>query len=258
MCIAAATFCAAMHPASAQVGWGASGDANQLTINFSVSVPVSITQVNGAPYSGQESMQTVQTLSDGTHLTQTGSKGPLTYRDSFGRVRTEQPMFPNQHGGLSFSMVQVADPVAGYLYVIDSLNQVVHRMAARASGPSKANSPNPTSKTLPDGTEITAESLGTSTMLGVSVIGTRITTTYPAGSRLGNDRPVTATSESWTSPQLGVLISSANSQPGGNVTTVMMKDFSIAEPDSSLFTVPAGYKVVDETGGFTVKITKQN
>jgi hypothetical protein len=182
----------------------------------------------------------------------------MTYRDSAGRVRTERPMFPNQNGGLNFTMVQVADPVAGYFYVIDSANQVAHRMVAQSSGPSKPNSPNPTSRTLPDGTEITVESLGTSTMLGVPVVGTKTTTTYPVGSRLGKDRPVTATNESWTSPRLGVLISSTNSQPAGSVTAMTMKDFNTAEPDPALFTVPSGYKIVDETGGFTIKVTKQN
>ncbi len=254
--IAATVLGSAALPVSAQVGWGASGNGSELTINVTASVPAQITQVTGAPYSGQTSSETVQTLPDGTHLTHQAARGVTTYRDSMGRVRTELPMFPNHPGGLSFTMVQVSDPVGGYFYVIDSVNQVVHRIVARSSGPSMPHSPSPASRTLPDGTEITVESLGTSTLLGVPVAGTKATTTYPAGSRLGNDRPVTATNEIWTSPQLGVVISSTNSQPGGNVNTMTMKNFSTAEPDPSLFAVPAGYKVVDETGGFTIKVTR--
>src|SRR5262249_41034701 len=143
-------------------------------------------------------------------------------------------------------------------YVIDSVNQVAHRMVAQSTGPSKPNSPSLGNRTLPNGTSMAVESLGTSTMLGVPVVGVKITTTYPVGSRLGNDRPVTATTESSTSPQLGLLISSTNSQPGGVVTTTTIKDFSTAEPSLALFTVPAGYKIVDETGAFTIKVTKQN
>jgi hypothetical protein len=178
----------------------------------------------------------------------------MTYRDSMGRVHTERSMFANQDW---FTLVQVADPVAGYFYVINPVSQVAHRMVAQSSGPSKPNSPSPKSRTRPDGTEITVESIGTSTILGVPVVGTKTTTTYPIGSRLGNDRPVAATNEYWTSPQLGVLISSTQSQPRGIVTTMTMKNLSTAEPDPALFTVPAGYKVVDETGEFTIKVTKQ-
>jgi len=37
-----------------------------------------------------------------------------------------------------------------------------------------------------------------------------------------------------------------------------MSDLSTAEPDAALFQIPAGYKIVDETGSFTftVALTK--
>jgi len=53
-----------------------------------------------------------------------------------------------------------------------------------------------------------------------------------------------------------VVLESQLSQPGGNVTTTKMKEFSAAEPDPAPFAVPVGYKVVDETGEFTCKVTK--
>jgi len=247
----------ATSPASAQIGWGASGNGNELTINMSAAVPVRIQQITGAPYSGQQNTESVQTLPDGTHLTRPSVDRGMTYRDSMGRVRIERPMFPNRQGGFNFTMVQVQDPVAGYFYVIDSANQVVHRMQAQTTGPARPAIPNLTNQTLKDGTEITVEPLGNSTISGVAVVGSKTTTTHPAGSRLGNDRPVTTTGETWWAPSLGLVMSSTTSQPGGNVSTMTMQNFSTAEPDPTLFAIPAGYKTVDETGGFTFKVTIQ-
>ena len=50
----AAMLIVAALPASAQIGWGASRNGNELTINITAAVPVQIQQITGAPYSGQE------------------------------------------------------------------------------------------------------------------------------------------------------------------------------------------------------------
>ncbi len=71
---------------------------------------------------------------------------------------------------------------------------------------------------------------------------------------LHNDRPVTTTSEHWESPQLQISVYSQSTSPQGTVTTITLKDLSVAEPDPSLLQVPPGYRVVDETGPFTVTI----
>src|SRR5262249_15354242 len=93
------------------------------------------------PYSGRESKESVQTLADGTHIT---TKDPLslnsamTYRDSQGRLRTERPMFPVPQGRKSpdgITLVEIQDPVAGYLYVLDSVNHVAHRVPIQPRKP---------------------------------------------------------------------------------------------------------------------------
>jgi hypothetical protein len=65
------------------------------------------------------------------------------------------------------------------------------------------------------------------------VTGTRNTFTYPVGSRIGNDQPVTTTSEDWVSPRLRINVYSQNTSYDGAVSTTTLKDFSIAEPDPS-------------------------
>src|SRR3954453_22683349 len=64
----------------------------------------------GKPFSATVTTRTTQTLSDGTHVSQTTTT--LQYRDAEGRVRTET----GQAGGSSFrqsKIITIRDPVAG-------------------------------------------------------------------------------------------------------------------------------------------------
>jgi hypothetical protein len=96
--------------------------------------PFSPPPVAGAPYSGEEVREDFQTLVDGTHITHQMPAGQKTWRDSQGRVRTERGMMggnPNRQGAPSFA--QISDPVAGYLYVLDDVSHVAHRVKAGAN-----------------------------------------------------------------------------------------------------------------------------
>jgi hypothetical protein len=96
--------------------------------------PFSPPAVTGAPYSGEEVRESFQTLVDGTHITHQMPAGQKTWRDSQGRVRTERGMMggnPNRQGAPTFA--QISDPVAGYLYVLDDVNHVAHRVKASAN-----------------------------------------------------------------------------------------------------------------------------
>jgi hypothetical protein len=61
--------------------------------------------------------------------------------------------------------------------------------------------------------------------------------------------------ENWRSVQYGLVLRSLNSGFNGDTTSIM-KDFSIEEPDPSLFQIPAGYQIVDEAGEFTITIPR--
>lgn len=252
-------------PAFAQFnGMSVSGNDSSATITINMSpIAVTVPCVTGAPYSGTPSFRSVQTLANGTHISRPASERETTRRDSAGRVRTERELFPPRPGApqlKSFVLVKVQDPVAGYAYVLDSVNQVAHRTAVKSqrAGPPFSPTPRVGTHTSPDGVVSVTESLGEQVMFGVAVVGTKTTTTYPAGSRLGNDRPVTSVNELWWSPQLGQAVMQTNTSPEGNVSTMSMSDLSTAEPDAALFQIPAGHNIVDETGSFTftVALTK--
>ena len=86
------------------------------------------------------------------------------------------------------------------------------------------------------------ESLGTQTINGISVQGTRITHTVPAGQE-GNDKPIVSTTERWYSPDLQIVVKSTRTDPRFGTVTYTVNNISKSEPASTLFTVPSDYTV---------------
>jgi hypothetical protein len=89
-----------------------------------------------------------------------------------------------------------------------------------------------------------SEDLGSQTMEGVIVSGVRTTHTIPAG-QIGNDRPITIVTEVWTSPDLKTVVYSKRSDPRMGEQTFHLTNIVRTEPNPSLFTVPADFKIVD-------------
>jgi hypothetical protein len=240
-------------------------------IGWSVSVggeAMAATAVTGAPYSAEEVTERVQTLADGTHITQPSVTVKI-YRDSEGRTRTERPTpgTPAQgqgQGGRTEAavFVMITDPVAHVMYTLSAADKVAHkrgmqapesRPAARASAPfgsavvgregpplRPSHEPNDVA-----GPKSTIEKLGRQDIEGVPLEGTRRTTTWPVGSR-GNDRAITAVSETWRSPELRVVVLSKDNDPIGGDSTRKLININRGEPDPSLFQPPADYTVVTQ------------
>jgi hypothetical protein len=109
------------------------------------------------------------------------------------------------------------------------------REAKREQAPSgaEAERPQPT---------VTTDDLGTDSLQGVPVTVAKTTTIVPAG-RSGNDAPITKTDETWTSPELKLVMKEQWNDPRTGERTVELVDFSRADPDSALFHAPKGYEV---------------
>jgi hypothetical protein len=88
--------------------------------------------------------------------------------------------------------------------------------------------------------EGTREDLGRQTIEGVNAAGTRTTWTIPAGA-IGNLQPIRIVSEQWMSPDLRILVLTKHSDPRTGENTYRLQNIVRAEPDRSLFTVPADY-----------------
>src|SRR5258708_7678047 len=83
---------------------------------------------------------------------------------------------------------------------------------------------------------------------GVHATGPRITTTMAAG-KMGNEQPILVTSERWYSPELKATVMTKHNDPWSGELKTQFTNVNTSEPDSSLFSVPGDYKVVDDKGG---------
>jgi hypothetical protein len=264
-------------------GGGFSGgpDGIKGDLTFNLTRPIQL--LANAPYSGDQKNESVQTLADGTHITRTMPvPTQKIWRDSQGRVRIEQAL---GGGGMANSthkvptLVQIEDPVAGYIYILDDINKVAHRVKAQVV-PQRSMEPM-TRRVAPveggggggrigsgvtgylgeRGAAVNArprlemlapEDLGTQMIDGVSAHGTRTTTVIPTGSQ-GNDGPITITGDSWFSPELNMTIRTVSNDPRSGIQTMGIANLTRNDPDPSLFMVPADYTTVDENGTFTIK-----
>ena len=101
--------------------------------------------------------------------------------------------------------------------------------------------------------EVTTEDLGSETMEGVPVTGTRTTRTIPAG-EIGNEKPIRIVTEVWTSPDLKTIVYSKRTDPRMGEQTFKLTNIVRAEPDASLFTVPADFKLTDGPQNFIYRV----
>lgn len=82
------------------------------------------------------------------------------------------------------------------------------------------------------------------TIDGLAVEGRQHTETIPAG-QIGNELPITITSEEWTSTDLKVLVLTKHNDPRTGESSYRLANVVRAEPDPSLFIVPPDYTVKD-------------
>lgn len=204
--------------------------------------------VTNAPFSAQVNRETVQVLSDGTRVDrkETGSIA----RDGVGRTREEitlSAIGPFAASGIVPRVVFIRDPAAGKNYILNENIKLamIHPAGANEQGrrmmKQKMNAgENPNVQTV---------SLGTKTIDGLTVQGTRRTRTIPAG-QIGNDKPIVITRDEWYSPDLQMVIASTRSDPRFGTTTFQLTNINRSEPPQSLFMVPQDYTV---TPGGTMK-----
>jgi hypothetical protein len=205
--------------------------------------------VSGAPYTGTEVSTRAQTLSNGTVISR--QEQTNFSRDSQGRVRSETTM--KHPDGTSSTHVTIHDPVAGVVHNIDTQRKTSNDMTLRTppagQGRGRDRGPGQAAagqrRTDPN---VLTEHLGSQTINGVQATGTRITRTIPAGAE-GNSLPIVSVHETWTSDDLKVPVMVKTSDPRFGTSQTQLTNIVRAEPDPSLFQVPAGYTVTKDRGG---------
>jgi hypothetical protein len=237
--------------------------------------------VKGAPYSATTNNESIQMLADGNRIVQTNT-GAVA-RDSQGRTRQDAalPAIGNLSAASAPHLVFIQDPVAGTSYTLNLTDKTAWKNPtppAGAVGPGAAvggqtffmQTRDVAAPLPPPGPPMIAmaehlvrdeqspantESLGSQTMEGVSANGVRTTRIIPAG-QIGNDRPISVVTEVWTSTDLKTIVSSKRNDPRMGEQTFRLTNIVRAEPDPSLFTVPADFKIID--GGPRTIIYRRN
>jgi hypothetical protein len=242
--------------------------------------------VQGAPYSATITNESIQTLADGNRIIQNNNGS--TARDSEGRTRQDAalPMIGNLSATNAPHIVFILDPVAQISYTLNLTDKTAQKISmpsgavagggtlaagpgtkvkvffAQSAGVSAAGGPVPAppppmfiQKTMiaEDDSQATTEDLGTQTMEGVQVTGVRTTHTIPTG-EIGNEKPIVIVTEVWTSPDLKTVVYSKRSDPRMGEQIFKLTNITRAEPDASLFTVPADFKVTDGPQNFIYKM----
>lgn len=237
--------------------------------------------VKGAPYSAQAVTESTQTLGDGNRIVRKSTAA--LFRDSEGRTRREQdfkaigPLAADGPGQTIF----ISDPVAGVDYFLDVRNRTARKMMPiRFKFDMKTPAPGEKPDIIyerkidriqieqkvaragelqiaPEGATVMEwhgtneknarkESLGKQLIEGVEAEGTRTTITIPAG-EIGNERAIEIVSERWYSPELQTVVMTRHSDPRFGENSYTLTNISRSEPDKSLFEIPAGYTVKEES-----------
>ena len=251
---------------------------------------IDLTPVKCAPFCAVITTEHTQPFADGNRIHTTDSS--TVCRDSEGRSRREAGLnllgaAPQKTGT---KLITIVDPVAGVRYVLDSNSKTARKMALppplppgfaggkfehhagtaikedrvmvlRGPGEPGASGSDVmfgnvfvNTEVGPDGPASASENLGDQTFDGIHATGTRVSTTIPAG-KMGNEQPIIVTSERWYSPELKATIMTKHKDPWAGEMKTQFSSVNTAEPDTSLFVVPADYKIVEEKDGpFTIKL----
>ena len=217
--------------------------------------------ISGAPFSGVMNMQSATNFADGNRIVRTNTV--RYFRDGQGRTRTERPGLNMQDfspaGG---PIVTISDPVSGkqiHMFPGQQSASVINLpRGVPVSQPATVSACNgeniPPFALMGMGMAIGAgqyteaststTSLGQKVVNGFNATGCRIVRTIPAGV-LGNEKPINSTTDQWVSSELGMTVQLSEKSSLGGSVTMNLEQTVLAEPDASLFAVPANYKTTE-------------
>ena len=205
------------------------------------------------PYTAVEKSTDFQTLADGNTITKTSETREA--RDSQGRTMHQRSLqFGAGADNPPRTMTDVFDLVTrtnlhwdsgskqGVVFHMGQPSQVSSGTggSARALQASNSRTPAPC-QDLPG-----FEKLGTETIAGVSAAGVRRTRTIPEGKE-GNSKPLTIMDETWTPPELHLMMRQVHDDPRTGRHTTEVTELERGEPDPALFQAPKGYTIRDQS-----------
>lgn len=221
------------------------------TSTSTLSGGIGLRSVAGAAFSADVVRQSTQMQPDGGRaLVETHGK---MFRDSQGRTRTETELASGA-GSVTRHFTTIFDPVQRTSIVlnVEAKTATIYHLPPpstpsekqlklmAAAQPAQA-SKNGLARSASDG----PEDLGTMTLEGFSVTGTR--SAHPVKAGAPGDKTQTAFTESWFSPELKVELLSITQLPQALTETTRLINIVPGEPDPALFQAPADYTVQDNS-----------
>jgi len=241
-----------------------------------VHVSIETRVVTGAPYTAEATTESIQVLADGNRIVRRTTA--RVYRDGKGRTRRET-LGPDGE----IRSIVISDPTTGKSFAVDPGTNAVHSTGVatfvsseggrvqtftlkessagtvkhqsieskdeaklKAAQQAHVSSVGPmtwvTAEHASKGAAPKKEDLGQRVIEGLTAKGTRTTTEIAAGA-IGNELPITVTSEEWVSVDLQVLVRTRHADPRTGETTYQLTGVVRGEPSPSLFEPPAGVTV---------------
>lgn len=202
---------------------------------------VELLAIPDKPFTAQSSIEWTRTLGDGNTVT-THVVVALA-RDGSGRMYRERRFFvpANSERKAPLTEIHVYDPVSRSQFVCVMRTQkcMISNYAPRLSFETRPAGPSADGKST-----LARENLGQDTLEGISVTGTRETTTLSPGVR-GNERQLEFTREFWYSEELQTNLSVTRIDPLDGKQVIRLFEITRGEPDSHLFEIPTGFTVSD-------------
>jgi hypothetical protein len=203
---------------------------------------IDVLPLPGMPFTASDTIAWTRSIDGGGTIT-TYVEANVA-RDSQGRLYRERHHFAPQDVNPRTTIQEsiVSDPVA---HTRTTCTFAIHRCVITTY-----HAPVAPPTVLPAGSFdkgqrfLTRENLGNQTMDGLTLIGTRETTTTAPGV-VGNDQALTSTREFWYSEDLKTNLAVTRKSPTEGTAVIRLKILSRAEPDPAIFAVPPGFTVQD-------------
>jgi hypothetical protein len=201
-----------------------------------------------APFTATVHTEWTRPLADGGTYTVTNQR--QVARDRNGRIFEERWLLVPKDGRFKSqkNVIQIADPNEHTLY---NCFLLLHpqRCYLQAFAEQAQTTPHPAigqTGSLPDNSGFTThEELGGRDIENIETQGFRDTTTLNVGV-FGNDRPMVTTREFWYADKIGVNLVSIVDGPRTGKQVFTLSDINLADPDTQLFELPAGFEIVDQ------------
>jgi len=199
--------------------------------------------IPNAPFQADFVVTMTDTLADGNVLNRE-IRGNVQ-RDGAGRFREQNAEVTRGGAEEPHGFVQsiILDPVAGRMYQWSNANQYLNtspiREGIHASIDyiSTADGRAYLKTAVQD--DVTTKDLGTKKIGVLNCTGTLVTTVVPIG-KMGNEKPIVITDESWRSPDLQMVVERVVHDPLIGVRKLQFENITRSEPPVSAFQPPDG------------------